>query len=293
VKVGIVGLGRMGAAIAQRLAEQGFEIVAWDRSDAAVRASASRGTRVVAGPRAVAEEADVIISIITEDSGVRRIFCGDGGFLAGDVAGKLFTEMSTLQPMTSRELAPLVEARGARLIDAPVLGTIPSVREGRLVAMAGGRPEDIERARPVLDKLARRIVPMGPIGSGHAMKLAANIGLAAYVQAIAESLALGLKQGLMLDQMLDVLGETATAAPWLKAKLSMLRGEAGDMSLDLRTLRKDVMSAVATGASTGVGLPLSAGTLASLSAAVAHGHGAEDLAALPRFFRESMGQTFD
>jgi 3-hydroxyisobutyrate dehydrogenase len=293
VKVGIVGLGRMGAAIAQRLSEHQHEIIAWDRRDAATRACASRGTRVVAGPRGVAAEAEIIISIITEDSGVRRVFRGDDGFLAGDVAGKLFIEMSTLQPMTSRELAPLVEAKGARLIDAPVLGTIPSVREGKLVVMAGGRAEDIERARPVLDKLARRIVPMGPIGSGHAMKLAANIGLAAYVQAIAESLALGQKQGLALDQMLDVLGETATVAPWLKAKLPMLRGEPGDVSLDLRTLRKDVMSAVTTGASTGVGLPLSAGTLASLSAAVAHGHGDEDIAALPKFFREFMGQTFD
>ena len=293
MKVGIVGLGRMGAAIAQRLAEHGFEVVAWDRRDAAMRACASRGTRVVAGPRAVAGEAEIIISIITEDAGVRRVFRGDDGFLAADVAGKLFIEMSTLQPMTSRELAPLVEAKGARLIDAPVLGTIPSVREGKLVVMAGGRAEDIDRARPVLDKLARRIVPMGPIGSGHAMKLAANIGLAAYVQAIAESLALGQKQGLALDQMLDVLGETATVAPWLKAKLPMLRGEPGDVSLDLRTLRKDVMSALATGALTGVGLPLSAGTLASLSAAVALGHGGEDLAALPKFFRESMGQTFD
>jgi 3-hydroxyisobutyrate dehydrogenase-like beta-hydroxyacid dehydrogenase len=93
--------------------------------------------------------------------------------------------------------------------------------------------------------------------------------------------------------MLDVLRETATAAPWLKAKVSMLRGEKGDISLDLRTLRKDVMSAVATAAATGVPLPLSAGTLAALSAAVVHGHGEEDIAALPKFFREFMGQKFD
>ena len=272
---------------------RGWNVVAWDRRDSVARACASRGTRVVAGPRAVADEAEIIISIITEDAGVRGLFRGEGGFLAGDVAGKLFIEMSTLQPATSRELAALAERKDARLVDAPVLGTIPAVRDGKLVVMAGGRAEDIDRARPVLDRLARRIVPMGPVGSGHAMKLAANIGLAAYVQAVAESLALGEKQGLALDQMLDVLGETATVAPWLKAKLPMLRGEPGDISLDLRTLRKDVMSAVATAASTGVPLPLSAGTLAALSAAVAHGHGDEDIAALPKFFREFMGQTFE
>jgi 3-hydroxyisobutyrate dehydrogenase-like beta-hydroxyacid dehydrogenase len=283
----------MGTAIAQRLVEHGLDVVAWDRRDAAVRATASRGLRVGASPRAVADESELIISIVTEDGGVRRLFRGENGFLAGEVAGKLFIEMSTLQPMTSRELAPLVEQKGARFIDAPVLGSIPAVREGKLVVLAGGKPEDVDRARPALDKLARRIVVMGPVGSGHAMKLAANIGLAAYVQAIAESLALGEKQGLALDQMLDVLRETATAAPWLKAKVSMLRGEKGDISLDLRTLRKDVMSAVATAAATGVPLPLSAGTLAALSAAVVHGHGEEDIAALPKFFREFMGQKFD
>jgi 3-hydroxyisobutyrate dehydrogenase-like beta-hydroxyacid dehydrogenase len=158
--------------------------------------------------------------------------------------------------------------------------------------MAGGRAEDIDKARPVLDKLARRIIHMGPNGSGYAMKLAANIGLAAYIQAIAESLALGQRQGLDFEKMLEVLCETATATPWLKGKLPALRGERGEVSLDIKTLRKDIMSAVATAALTGVGLPLSSGTLASLSAAIAHGHGEEDLAELPKFFRENMGQSF-
>ncbi len=155
-------------------------------------------------------EADIVISSITEDHGARKIFTGAAGFLDGEVAGKLFIEMSTLQPMTGRELAPVVEARGARLIDAPVLGTIPQVRAGTLLAMVGGKSDDLERARPVLEKLTRRIVHMGANGSGYAMKLAANLGLGAYIQAVAESLALGLKQGLALEQMVDVLQETAT-----------------------------------------------------------------------------------
>ena len=107
--------------------------------------------------------------------------------------------------------------------------------------------------------MTRRILHMGPHGAGYAMKLAANVGLGAYVQAIAESLALGAKQGLALDQMLDALSESATASGWLKAKTGVLKGETGDMTLDIRTLRKDIMSAVATGALTGVPMPLSAG----------------------------------
>jgi 3-hydroxyisobutyrate dehydrogenase len=293
MKIGLVGLGRMGAAIYRRLTESGFAVTGWDRNAATVRACEERQFRIAANPRAVAAGADIVVSSITEDTGVRRLFTGADGFLEADVAGKLFVEMSTLQPMTVRELAPLVERKGARLIDAPVLGTIPSVREGKLFAMVGGRTEDIERARPVLDKLTRGFAHMGALGSGHAMKLAANIGLGTYIQSLAESLALGRKQGLALDQMLDVLCESATVSPWLRAKLPALKGEKGDVSLDIRTLRKDIMSAVATGALSGVGMPAASGALASLSAAVAHGHGAEDIAELAKFFREAMGQSYD
>src|SRR5437879_3671092 len=107
MKVGLVGLGRMGAAIAQRLAERGCEAVGWDRDGKARAAHGQRGQRVADSPRAVADEADVVLSIITEDKGVRQIFTGRDGFLSGEVAGKLFVEMSTLQPATHRDLAPL------------------------------------------------------------------------------------------------------------------------------------------------------------------------------------------
>jgi 3-hydroxyisobutyrate dehydrogenase len=233
-----------------------------------------------------------VISIITEDSGVRKLFTGDAGFLEADVAGKLFIEMSTLRPATGRELAPQVAARGARLIESPVLGTIPSVRDGKLLALVGGEAGDVERARPVLEKLARRIVHLGGNGSGYAMKLAVNLGLGAYIEALAESLALGARHGLALDQMLDVLKEAPTATGWLAAKIPVLKGEQADVTLDLVTLRKDLMSAVATGTATGVPMPVAAGTLAALSAAVAAGEGRGDLAELARFVRDHMVQRY-
>ena len=133
MKIGIVGLGRMGAAISQRLRQQSFEVTGWDHNADSNRKLAADGLPIAANARAVAADATMVISSITEDHGVRRIFNGPAGFLEGDVNGKLFIEMSTLQPMTGHELAPLVEARGARLLEAPVLGTIPQAREGRLV----------------------------------------------------------------------------------------------------------------------------------------------------------------
>jgi 3-hydroxyisobutyrate dehydrogenase-like beta-hydroxyacid dehydrogenase len=292
MKIGLVGLGRMGSAIAQRLTERGCEVIAWDKNAKAV---AAQGNRVEAAPnpRAVAASADVVLSIITEDKGVRRIFTGTDGFLAGDVAGKLFIEMSTLQPMTHRELAPQVAAKGARLIDSPVLGSIPTVREGQLFALVGGDAADVARAKGVLAHLTRRIEHIGPNGAGCAMKLAVNLGMAVYLQAVTEQLALGLSEGLKLEQMLEILSDAVTATPWLKGKLPVLKGLPSDITLDIRTMRKDVMSAVATGARNGVAMPATSGALVSLSAAVAGGWGEKDLAEVPRFFRESMLQDYE
>src|SRR5882672_1318070 len=293
MKIGLVGLGRMGAAIAQRLGERGCEVIAWDRSEKAREAQRKRGLRVVEGPRAVASAADVVLSIITEDKGVRQIFTGSDGFLSGEVAGKLFIEMSTLQPATHRELAPLAKAKGASLVDSPVMGSIPTVREGKLLALLGGEPADVERARQVLEHLARRVVHIGPNGAGCAMKLAVNLGMAVYLQSLAEAISLGQSEGLSLEQMLDIFAEAPTASPWLKGKVGVLKGEPSDITLDVRTIRKDVMSAIATGAGNGVTMPAASGTLTSLSAAVAGGWGDKDLAEVPRYFREFMLQVYE
>ena len=292
MKVGLVGLGRMGSAIAQRLGECGHEVIAWDKNAKAVAAQGNR-VRAADNPRAVAAGAAIVLSIITEDKGVRRVFTGKDGFLSGDVDGKLFIEMSTLQPMTHRALAPQVAAKGARLINSPVLGSIPTVREGKLFALIGGDAADVARARSVLDHLTRRVIHLGPNGAGCAMKLAINLGMAVQLQALAESLALGLSEGLTLDQMLEVMSDAVTATPWFKGKLPVLKGEPGDITLDVRTLRKDMMSAIATGACNGVAMPATSGALASLAAAVAGGWGDKDLAEVPQFFRSHMLQDYE
>ena len=292
MKVGLVGLGRMGSAIAQRLGECGHEVIAWDKNAKAVAAQGNR-VRAADNPRAVAAAAEIVLSIITEDKGVQRVFIGKDGFLAGDVAGKLFIEMSTLQPMTHRALAPQVAAKGARLVDFPVLGSIPTVREGKLFALVGGDAADVARARSVLDHLTRRVVHLGPNGAGCAMKLAINLGMAVQLQALAELLALGLSEGLTLDQMLEVMSDAVTATPWFKGKLPVLKGGPGDITLDVRTLRKDMMSAIATGACNGVAMPATSGALASLAAAVAGGWGDKDLAEVPQFFRTYMLQDYE
>jgi len=293
MRIGLVGLGRMGGAMAARLASFDIHASAWDQSAQACAAAAGRGVAVVANPCAVAQASDLIITTITEDEGVRGLFSMSGGFGEADLDGKLFIEMSTLRPATHRELAPLVKARGAAMVDSPVMGSIPTVREGKLLALLGGEAQDVARARVVLEHLTRRIEHLGPNGAGCAMKLCVNLGMAVYMQSLAEALCLGASEGLSRDKILDILGESPIISPFFQSKVPVLKGESADVTLDVRTLRKDVMSAVYMGAGNGVSLPAASGALASLSAAVAMGYGEKDLAEAALFFCEHMPQKFD
>jgi len=290
--VGVVGLGRMGLRIAGRLGAAGMTVCGWDHHPAAVAALAAHGHVASASAAAVAAASDVVISCVTEDDGVSAIFRGADGFLEADVRGMLFIEMSTLRPQTARDLAPLVEARGAAFVDSPVLGSLPNVEAGTLHALVGGRAADVERATPVLQTLASRISHLGPAGSGYAMKLAANLGLAAYMETLAEAIAMGVGEGLTLASMLDVLTTTVTANRWIGNRREILTGERSDVTLDIRTMRKDVQSALATGSASGVAMPLAAATLAAFSAAVASGWGDGDIGQMARFAREELVQRF-
>jgi 3-hydroxyisobutyrate dehydrogenase len=288
MRYGLIGLGKMGLAMAGRLRTQGHDVAGWDIDSTRVALAAEHGAKPAVDLAEIVSQAETVISIVTDDATVRKLFRASDGLLAGDASGRLFVEMSTLQPATVREIGALASARGARLVGAPVMGTIPAAEEGKLLALAGGAPEDISRARIALSPLTRAVLGLGPLGAGNAMKLVVNLGMAAFLGALTEGLALGGRHGLTVETMLEVLGEAPIANPWLKAKAGILTGQPGAISLDIRSLNKDILSAVAAGAVEGVPMPMAAGVLATLSAAVAAGRGDEDLAELPRFFREAM-----
>ncbi len=290
--IGLVGLGKMGAAIATRLREQGERVIAWDRDSARVRAAVERGATAATGPRGVAEGADIVLSIITEDIGARALWEGEDGFLRTDIAGKLVIEMSTLQPMTVRALAAQASGRGAAFIDSPLLGSIPTVRQGKLVALVGGTDEAVARARVPLAHLTARIEHLGAVGAGCAMKLVVNNMMGCYLQVLAESLMLGESQGLPLERMIAVLASSITATPWFQAKKAIFLGGTDETTLDIRTLRKDILSVVATASAGGVPAPVAAVAAAGMSAAVQAGEGGKDIAELVTFLRTVLPQRW-
>ena len=288
---GLIGLGRMGLAVAQRLQSQGFdEILVWDKNPGRLSAAQQMGLMVAQHAEDVSQRASMIMSLINDDAGAKNLYLGPQGLLQSSVEGKLFIESSTLQPQTVRELSVRVQEMGAQLIGAPIMGTIPTVKAGMVFIPAGGRLQDIERAQPVLSALSVSVKHMGAVGSGHAIKLVSNLTLAAYIQSLSEGLALGLGEGLEMGQMLEVLAMSPTANAWLKNKKNVLMGHTDDTTLDINNLRKDMTNVVACGSALGVPMGLSSALATSLSGAVAAGAGLEDIAHLPQFFIDQMVQ---
>src|SRR5579863_7416068 len=177
MELGLVGTGRMGAAMGDRLLDLGHKLTVWNRSPEKAQALVARGARMADAPSAVASAGEIILTVLTDANAVAAVYDGPRGLLAGKVTGKLLIDMSTVSPATTRSLAQRVRAKGAGFLECPVGGTVGPARDGRLLGLAGGSAEDFARAKPVLDQLCRRVDLLGPNGTGSAMKLAINLPL--------------------------------------------------------------------------------------------------------------------
>ena len=171
LKIGIAGIGRMGAAIATRLATRGHTLTVWNRTPGKTRALAASGVSVAGSAGELASASDMIITTLTDAAAIDATYHAREGLLSGDVGGKLFIEMSTVRPEVEKALAAKVATRGAALIECPVGGTVGPAKEGKLFGFVGGAVSDVERARPLLDELCRRVEHVGPVGAGASVKL--------------------------------------------------------------------------------------------------------------------------
>ncbi len=278
MQIGFVGLGRMGQAMVPRLLDAGFSVAVWNRTAERAAPLLERGATLARSPAALSSISDLVLTIVTDDAAVESLYNRIDGLLAGDIAGTLFVEMSTIRPDTIRRIALLASERGAALLDAPVSGTVGPAREGRLMALVGGTSEDLERARPVLEVLCRRIAHVGPSGSGTTMKLVLNMPMAVYWQALAESLAIGTQAGLSLAQMLDLIADSPASIGALRMKIPAILGQDDEVNFDITGVRKDLLAMIINGQMLGVPTPSAAVTLQSFAAATAAHHGADDLA---------------
>lgn len=287
MKIGVAGIGRMGAAIAERLLKHGHEVTVWNRTRAKSEALAALGARVADTPAALAGASDIILSILTDAGAIAAAYDGPQGLLAGDIRGRLFVEMSTVRPETERALAGRVRAVGATMIDCPVGGTTGPARDGKLLGFVGGDAADLERARPVLEQLCRRIEHVGPVGAGASLKLAINLPLLVYWQAVGEALALCQPLGIEPERLISIFADTSGGPNVLKTRGPMLadamRGKPlSTTTFNIDSIRKDMATMIEEARALGYDeLPVTARALECFDQVSRSGLGEGDAVMLP------------
>jgi len=285
MQIGIAGIGKMGAAIAQRLIEVGHKVTVWNRSAAKLKPVTDAGATGVASPLELAKNAEALITILSDAAAIDAVYHGASGLLAGDVRGKLFIEMSTVEPKTETALAVKVRGKGAALVECPVGGSTGPARQGKLIGLMGAEPADAERARPVLDQLCRRLEHCGPVGSGAVMKLTINMPLMIYWQALGEALALCRPLGLDPARIMELLSDTSGGPNVLKVRgpavASMLKGgDSGPVTFNIDSAVKDLRIMLNEGRARGLDLPLVEKTLACYEEAREKVSGAAEVSAV-------------
>ncbi len=257
-RLGFIGIGNMGSRMVKRLLEHGYQVIAYNRSREAAEALVEYGATVAGSIAELASKADVILSSLTNDDAVKNVYKDPQGVFAYVRRGSAIIEMSTVLPATSRELNELSREAGVKFLDSPVSGSTPSAEEGTLTLFCGGDEELFQAAEPIFSSIASQYFYLGGSGSGTAMKLVANTLLGVGMQAIAESIALGQKEGLDRHRLLDVLSHTAVIAPAHLGKLS--RADVRDYSAQfaIRLMNKDFGLVLESAAAAKVPMPATA-----------------------------------
>jgi 3-hydroxyisobutyrate dehydrogenase len=285
MRIAVAGIGKMGAAIAQRLIEVGHQVTVWNRSAAKLKPVTDAGAAAAATPAALAAAADAVITILTDAAAIDTVYHGADGLLSSDINRKLFIEMSTVPPAVEIALASKVRAKGAAFVECPVGGSTGPARQGKLIGLMGAELADAARGKPILDQLCRRLEHCGPVGAGAVMKLTINMPLMIYWQALGEALALCRPLGLDPTRIMDLLSDTSGGPNVLKVRgagvAGMLKGgDAGPVTFDIDSAVKDIRTMLAQGQAQGLELPLVKQTLACYEEARGKVSGAAEVSAV-------------
>lgn len=255
--VAVVGTGRMGSAMARALARGGADVVLHNRTPERCEALAAElGARVAGSPAEAAAQADVAITMLADGPAVQAMWDGPQGLVAGARRGSVLVDMSTVPPETLPPFAAPARGRGAGILDAPVSGSVGLAESGQLTIMAGGSVEDLERARPVLELVAKQITHVGPLGSGAAMKLAVNALIFALNNGVSEALVLAERSGIDREVAYEVFLSSAAGAPFIGYKRSaFIDPEGTAVAFSLELAAKDLRLITDHAARLGVPMP--------------------------------------
>lgn len=288
-RVGFVGLGTMGSAMAANLVRAGFPLTVWNRTPGRADALRELGAVEVGSPSQVASASELVVACLTDSPQVGEVLFGPGGLAEGMADGALFIDCSTISPASAREFSARLFGQGVAMVDAPVSGGSEGAKAGSLTIMVGGEPADFERARPVLDAMGRTVTHLGPVGSGQVAKAVNQVILCGTYLGVAEGVVLAMKAGLDPELVVSALAGGA-AGSWILQNRSknMITGRY-PLGFKISLHRKDLAIALELSRNVGAVLPVAALATTLEDGLIATGHGDDDNSALASAIRHLSG----
>ena len=287
--LGFIGLGAMGGRITKRLLDAGHTVTGYNRTKSKAEWLLKAGMQWADSPRAVAESADIVFTMVTNTSALQEVLTGPDGILNGLGQGKIYIDMSTVSPNASRNLAEQVAAKGARMLDVPVSGSVITLEQGNLSLMVGGEEAIFQKVKPILLDIGPKVNYVGKNGQAILMKIAINLNLQVQIQGFYEGLLLAVKGGIPLETALEVMLNSVIASPSLKYRTPFILQPPDEAWFNVDMMQKDMLLALEMSRELNVPVPAVAVSNELLTSARAMGLAKEDFAIVYKVLARMAG----
>jgi 2-hydroxy-3-oxopropionate reductase len=285
-KIGFIGLGIMGKPMSKNLLKAGYQLVVCDIVKAAVEELVSAGALAAGTPKEVAEQAEIIVTMLPNSPHVRQVVLGEKGIIEGAKAGTVVIDMSSIAPLVSREVAAKLSEKGVEMLDAPVSGGEPKAIDGTLSVMVGGKKEVFEKCFPIMKAMAGSVVLTGDIGAGNVTKLANQIIVALNIAAMSEALVLAAKAGVSPDLVYQAIRGGLAGSTVLDAKAPLVMDRNFKPGFRINLHIKDLQNVLDTSHEVGASLPLTAAVMEMMQALKVDGKGDNDHGGLIQYYEK-------
>ncbi|AWM79187.1 2-hydroxy-3-oxopropionate reductase [Gammaproteobacteria bacterium ESL0073] len=285
--VGFIGLGIMGKPMSKNLLKAGYSLVVYDRNQDTVKEVAAAGAKAAQSTKEVAEQSDVIITMLPNSPHVKEVALGEGGLVDVAKKGTVLIDMSSIAPLASREIHDALAAKGIAMLDAPVSGGEPKAIDGTLSVMVGGDKALFDKYYDLMKAMAGSVVYTGGIGAGNVTKLANQVIVALNIAAMSEAFTLATKAGVEPELVYQAIRGGLAGSTVLDAKAPMVldRNFKPGFRIDLHI--KDLQNALDTSHGVGSSLPLTAAVMEIMQALRTDGMGDLDHSAIARFYEKA------
>lgn len=289
-KIGFIGLGTMGAPMAANLLKAGYEVTVYNRTALKCTPLVNQGAKQAASPKEAAASNDIVITMVSNDQSIEAVYDGSEGVLSGLKSGAIVIDCSTISPALVKQTAAKVQEREGSFLDAPVTGSSPAAIDGTLVFMIGGNADTLEKSRDLFEVMGKKILYMGPNGSGAVAKIAHNTIVGINNLALAEGFAIAAKSGLPVDSFLELvqLGSAGSKAAELKGRKIIEHDFTNQFSLAL--MLKDLKLASSLTDNSGIPAPMLNLAKSLFQAGQTEGYGDEDLSSVVKIYEAWIGQ---